>query len=107
VANLEEEEAKANLSAMKNETLLGITTLFNEIKTAEQQIGNYKNRFIPLALQALEAARIGYRIGKTDFLNWIDSERTLLDIQMEHAMKLTEFWQQVAKMEQIIGKEVT
>jgi outer membrane protein TolC len=60
---------------------------------------------IPLALQALEAARIGYRTGKTDFLIWIDSERTLLDFQMEHLMKLTDFFQQIAKMEQIVGKE--
>jgi outer membrane protein TolC len=107
VAKLAQEEADTNLSAIRNETLLEVTQLFHAIKATERQIENIQDRLIPLALQALEAARIGYRAGKTDFLIWINSERTLLDFQMEHTMKLAEFWQHIAKMEQVIGKEVT
>ncbi|MEK7286892.1 MAG: TolC family protein [Nitrospirota bacterium] len=107
VAQLDAEAANANYHVIENETLLEISTLFNEIKAAENQILNNKNELIPLALQALESARIGYQTGKNDFLNWIDSERTLLDLQMEQAMQQMLFQQKIATLEQIIGKEIS
>ncbi len=107
VAHLDEEEAIANYDAINDETLFAIHRLFNEIKAIEDQTRNDQNELIPLALQALEVARISYQTGKGDLLNWIDSERTLLDLQMEQAMKQTLFQQKIAKMEQLVGKEIS
>ncbi len=105
-AVLDEDMAKASYNALKNETLAQIKIIFTKIKTDEQLIDSYQNRLIPLAKQSLEVAQIGYQSGKTDFLNFIDSERTLLDLQIEYYMTLTDYWQQVAMLSPLIGKEI-
>ncbi|MBI3358265.1 MAG: TolC family protein [Nitrospirae bacterium] len=106
IAALEEDTAKAEYNALKNETLSQIKTIFTKIKTDEQLMDSYENNLIPLAKQSLAAAQIGYQSGKTDFLNFIDSQRTLLDLQMEYYMQLTDYWQQVAMLSPLIGNEI-
>jgi len=105
-AVLEADTAKADYNAIKNETLSQIKTIFIKIKTNEQLIDSYQSKLIPLAKQSLAAAKISYASGKTDFLNFIESERTLLNLQMEYYMKLTDYWQQVAMLSPLIGKEI-
>ncbi len=105
-AALEADEATASYNAVKNETRSAIKTIFTKIKTDEQRIDRVQNNLIPLATQSLKSAQIGYQSGKTDFLNFIDSERTLLDLQMEYTLKLTDYYQQVAQLSPLIGKEI-
>jgi outer membrane protein TolC len=66
----------------------------------------YQNGVLPQAEQSLEAARIGYQAGKVDFLNLIDSERTLLDLRLEYFGALVQFWQSVTQLERTVGKEL-
>ena len=106
-AALEADEATASYNALKNETLSQIKTIFTEIKTDEHLIDHYHQKLIPLAKQSLMSAQIGYQSGKTDFLNFIESERTVLDLQMEYYMTLTDYWQKVAMLSPLIGKEMT
>jgi len=105
-AQLEADEARASYDAVRNETISKIKTIFTKIKTDEQLIDRYQNRLIPLAKQSLTSAQIAYQQGRGDFLNFIDSERTLLDLQIEYHMKLTDYWQQVAALSPLVGKEI-
>ncbi len=105
-ANLEAETAKADYNALKNETLSEINIIFTKIKTDEQLIERYQKTISPLAKQSLASAQIGYQSGKTDFLNFIESLRTLLDLQMEYYTQLTDYWQQIAILSPLIGKEI-
>jgi len=105
-AALDTNGARADYNAVKNETLSQIKTIFTKIKRDEQFIDSYQNKLIPLTKRLLAAAQIGYQSGKTDFLNFIESERTLLDMQIEYYMELTDYWQQVAWLSILIGKEI-
>jgi outer membrane protein TolC len=105
-AKLEAEKAMASYNALKNETSSEIQIIFTKIKTAEQLIERYQKRLIPLAKQSLTSAQIGYQSGKTDFQNFIESFRTLLDLQMEYYTQLTDYWQQIAMLSPLIGKEI-
>jgi outer membrane protein TolC len=105
-AFLEEHAALSLYTARKNETFREMKSLFTTIKSTEQLLTNYLTHLIPLANQSLQVSQINYQAGKTDFLNLIESERGLLDIQMEYYMKLTAFWEQVAKLEPLIGKDI-
>ena len=102
----EEAQARADYTAIRNQTLLQLQDLFTKIKTAEQLIGVYQNGVLPQAEQSLEAARIGYQSGKVDFLNLIDSERTLLDLRLEYFGTLVQFWQSVTQLERTVGREL-
>ncbi len=102
----EEAGARADEAAIRNQTLFELRDLFTKVRTAEQLIGVYQNGVLPQAEQSLEAARIGYQAGKVDFLNLIDSERTLLDLQLEYFGALVRFWQSVAQLERTVGQEL-
>jgi outer membrane protein TolC len=102
----EEAQARADQTALRNQTLFELRDLFTKIKTAEQLIEVYQKGVLPQAEQSLKAARIGYQAGKVGFLDLIDSERTLLDFQLEYFEALVRFWQSVAKLERTVGNEL-
>ncbi len=102
----EEAQARADQTAIHNQTLFELRDLFTKVKTAEQLVGVYQRGVLPQAEQSLEAARIGYQTGRVDFLNLIDSERTLLDFQLEYFGALVQFWQSVTQLERTVGQEL-
>ncbi len=105
-AAAEEIQARADHTAILNQTLFQLQDLFTKVKTAEQLIGVYQNGVLPQAEQSLEAARISYQAGRVDFLNLIDSERTLLDLRLEYFGALVQFWRSVAELERTVGAEI-
>ena len=102
----EESQARANYTSMRNQTLSRLQDLFVKIKTSEELVQIYQNGVLPQAEQSLEAARIGYQAGKVDFLNLIDSERVLRDLQLEYYTALAQFEQQKAELERAVGVEL-
>jgi outer membrane protein, heavy metal efflux system len=102
----EEAQARADQTVIHNQTLFELRDLFTKIKMVEQLIAIYQNGVLPQAEQSLAAARIGYQAGKVGFLDLIDSERTLLDFQLEYFGALFQFWQSVAKLERTVGNEL-
>ncbi|MBI5745790.1 MAG: TolC family protein [Nitrospirae bacterium] len=105
-AKAEEDRARADYMALRNQTQFEIKDLFVRIKTSEHLIQVYKDGILPQAEQSLAAARIAYQAGKADFLNLIDSERTLRDFQLEYYTALTQYEQFIAKLEQEVGTEL-
>jgi outer membrane protein, heavy metal efflux system len=105
-AAAEEAQARADQAAIRDQTLFELRDLFTKVKTAEQLIMVYQKGVLPQAEQSLAAGRIGYQAGKAGFLDLIDSERTLLDLQLEYFGALVQFWQSVAKLERTVGNEL-
>jgi outer membrane protein TolC len=106
-ATAEGEQAKADYAAIQNRTLFQLHDLFAKVKTTEQLIQVYQSGVLPQAEQSLEAARIGYQHGKASFLDLIDSERTLRDLQLEYYTALAQFEQYVAELEQAAGTTIS
>ena len=98
-------QAHAEQMAIHNQIMFELTDLFTRVATAEKLIEVYQTGVLPQATQSLKTSRIGYQSGKVDFLSLIDSERTLLDLQLEYVGALVQFWQSVAKLERSVGKE--
>jgi outer membrane protein TolC len=106
-AAAEEAKTRADYQTVRNGTLFGIQDLFVKVKTAEQQILVYQTGVLPQAEQSLGSARIGYEAGRVDFLNLIDSERTLKDFQLEYFTAMVQFEQGVAELERAVGTPLT
>ncbi|MBI5197199.1 MAG: TolC family protein [Nitrospirae bacterium] len=102
-AAAEEGRARARYNVVRNETWLQLQDLFTKVKTTEELIQVYQQGVLPQAEQSLEAARIGYQAGKVDFLDLIDSDRTLRDFQLEFFTALSQFWQYTAELERVAG----
>lgn len=105
-ATAEGEQAKADYTAIQNRTLFQLHDLFAKVQTAEQLIQVYQTGVLPQAEQSLEAARIGYQHGRAGFLDLINSERTLRDLQLEYYTALAQFGQYLAELEQAVGTTI-
>lgn len=63
------------------------TFMFRE---ASRNLVLLQNELLPKASQALQIARAGYSSGTVDFINLLDSERTLLDLQLTEVQARTQ-----------------
>ncbi len=105
-AAAEENQARSEYAAVRNQTLFLLRDLFTKIRTAGHLIETYRGTVLPLAEQSLDSARIGYQAGKTEFLNVIDSERTLLDLHLEYYGAMVQYGQSMAELERVMGSDI-
>lgn len=73
---------------------------------AQRKISLFGNTLTPLAKTSLEVAEQAYETGKADFLQLIDAQRLLLDIQLSHQRALTDREQRLAEIEMLIGRDL-
>jgi cobalt-zinc-cadmium efflux system outer membrane protein len=62
---------------------------------------------MPGAETAFEAAQIGYRQGKFDYLEVLDAQRTLFSSRTRYIQALAEYNRAVAEVERLIGTPLT
>ena len=73
---------------------------------AQRKINLFGNTLTPLAKNSLEVAEQAYETGKEDFLQLIDAQRLLLDIQLSYQRALTDREQRLAEIEMLIGRDL-
>ena len=94
-------EALATQRASENE----LTNRFNELRAdfsasmallddANRRLQLYGDELLSLAKQAVENSRTSYESGRTGILEVIDSERSLLDLQLLYWRAAADAWQQ-------------
>ena len=79
--------------------------LYN-FRDAERKIDLYRDTLVPKAKQSFNVIQKAFTAGKTDFLDVVDAERTLLEFQLSYERALADRAQRLAKLEELIGKEV-
>jgi cobalt-zinc-cadmium efflux system outer membrane protein len=62
----------------------GLQSAYQELLVAHYQARSIQQEIMPAAQQANEAAQIGYREGKFDFLDALDAQRTLFEVKAEY-----------------------
>lgn len=91
------------LTAMEDRTRFEVKQAYFGLDTAKRSIALYRQSLLPQARQALEATSAGYRAGKTDFLTFLDAERTLLKFRLAEHAALRDHRTQLARLEQLAG----
>jgi outer membrane protein TolC len=99
--------ARAERHTMENVTRFQIKDLVAKVQAAEQVAVLYSTTVLPQAGQSLEAARAGYRAGKANFLDLIETERTLRGFQLEYYKALVERQHRLAELDQVVGVDLT
>jgi outer membrane protein TolC len=77
-----------------------------KIQTARETFDLYKNVLIPQADQSLKSAEVGYVTGAVDFLDLLDAERVLLQIQFGYWKAYADYLKRIADMERAVGMEL-
>ncbi len=82
-ARAERDMAAAEYDAARNSLLLELKEASVKLNYYARLSGLYSGTVLPQAEQSLKAAEAGYQAGKTDFLDLVDSNRTLLETKRE------------------------
>src|SRR5438552_19060413 len=67
----------------------------------------YRDTLRPQAQATLRATSAAYQTDQTDFLNLIDSQNTLLDVEYSYFRALADFDSRVSDLERAIGKALS
>jgi cobalt-zinc-cadmium efflux system outer membrane protein len=82
------------------ETYATLSAAFGEAVTLRDEV-------LPGAQQAFDAAREGYRLGKFQFLEVLDAQRTLFEARGQYIEALSAYHQAVAALERLIGEPLS
>jgi len=100
------EAAKKNYETVENRVGYEIEDLYSKVLAYKDIISLYKTALIPQTEQAFDAAKTGYETGEVDFLNWLDSERILLQTRLAYYKAIVDYQKSVAYLERVIGKDL-
>lgn len=77
-----------------------------EYREAGNKIDLYRNTLIPKATESLDVARQAFIAGKADFLDLIDTQRTLLGFKLEVQRALADRPRRLAEIEMLVGADL-
>lgn len=104
-ANLE--QAKADYKATQNMVLFESRSAYAKFEAARKLVKIYETGVLPQAQSALDTARLGYEADKIDFLDFLDSHRTLREFQIEYFESLANLEIALADLERSVGADLS
>lgn len=75
-------------------------------RDAERKLDLYKNTLIPRAEQSLGASLTSYQAAKGSFADLINTQRTLLEFELNHIRAMATQAQRLAEIESLVGDEL-
>jgi outer membrane protein TolC len=97
------EVMKSEQNAERNAALLEIQQALIRARTAERRLKLYRDTLKPQAEAALKSASAAYQHDRADFLNLIDSQNMLLDVETSYFTAAADFDARIAELESAIG----
>lgn len=105
-------QKKIEKEIIKYEKNKAILNLKKEIEYAwhgydesRKKIDRYQNKIRKNSKRLIELTFTGYRLGKIELLEFLDSQSIYLDNEIEYINLLRDYYQRVIEMEIILGKE--
>jgi outer membrane protein TolC len=98
--------SQAARQAAERQTALDVQDTSFRLLTAQRTLELYKAELIPQAEARFAASEAGYRTGKTDFMDLLESERFLLDARIMAVMAEGNLGTQSARLERAVGRDL-
>lgn len=99
-------KAEDELIALRNKIQTNLTTQYEKLSAARQASLSLQNDILPNAQSAFDAANRGFSLGKFNFLDVLDAQRTLYQAKSQYINALLEAHQAIAEIERILGAVV-
>lgn len=100
------EAAKENYENVTNSIAYEVEDLYFKVISYKDVISLYKTALIPQTEQSFQAAKIAYESDEVDFLNWLDSEKVLLQTRLAYYRAIADYQKSIAFLERIVGKDL-
>jgi cobalt-zinc-cadmium efflux system outer membrane protein len=97
-----EEEQKAGFIKIRSD----LTQTYQSCSAAFALAAALRDRSIPGAQQAFDAAQEGYRQGKFSYLMVLDAQRTLFELKQQYTDTLADYHTGRASLERLVGQSV-
>ena len=97
------EVVRSEQNSQVNAAFLEIQQALIQARAAERSLELYRDTLRPQAEAALKSAAAAYQHDRTDFLNLIDSQNLLLDVETSYFKAAANFDTRVAELERAIG----
>ncbi len=99
-------KAEDELIALRNKIQTNLTTQYENLSAARQASLSLQNDILPNAQSAFDAANRGFSLGKFNFLDVLDAQRTLYQAKSQYINALLEAHQAIAEIERTLGAVV-
>ena len=98
-------EQEAELDAMRNEARGQIEEALAEARAAQQLATVYQDQLRPQSQATLHAAVIAYANNQTELLDLLDSQMTVIDVDLGWRQAMEDFSTSMAELEMAVGAE--
>ena len=98
--------SEAAREAAEQNSALDVQDASFKLQTARRMLALYKTELIPQAETRFSASEADYQTGKTDFMDFLESQRFLLGIRVMAAMAEGNVGMQFARLERAVGAEL-
>ena len=102
-ARLRRQETRARHADLQTAIRKQVDDLLSRIETERRTLTLYEETLIPQAETALESTFSAYTTGQTDFLDLLDSERTLFELQITQEATMKRYLDATAALERALG----
>jgi outer membrane protein, heavy metal efflux system len=99
------DKAKRVLEAARRSKANLLTERYSVLLSAFEEADTLKTRIIPDARAAFEGAREGYQLGKFGYVFMLDAQRVLFDAEIQHLDALTTYYQTLADVDRLTGRQ--
>jgi outer membrane protein TolC len=97
--------AEAELVATRQMLEREWSTALHRYQTALRQVGNYRERILPKAEEALSLVQTGFKEGKFDFIDLLDTQRTTAEVRQAYQERVLEMNVAHAELEALFKPE--
>ncbi len=95
--------AEAELAAVEQRLLRDWGMASQRLRTAVQQVANFRERILPKANEALRLVQRGFEEGKFGFIDLLDTQRTAAQVRLAYQHKLLELNVAQADIESLVA----
>ena len=99
-------KAEDELVAIKNRIQTNLATQYERLNAARQATLSLQTEILPNAQSAFDAANRGFSLGKFNFLDVLDAQRTIYQAKSQYINALLEAHQSIAEIERTLGDVV-
>ena len=106
-AGYNEAAKKFELEAAAQQTSTKTNELHSKVKSQQELLAIMDTALIPQAQTSYSATLDAYKANKSSFLELLDSERSLLKVQIAYYRLMTTYVENITELETTLGKPVT
>lgn len=99
-------KAREEQSATESRVTAALNTAYRNLAIAYAEVTSVKTEVLPGAQSAFEAARKGYQLGKFNFIDFLDAQRTLFAARAQYVRALANYHGARFEVERLIGERI-